>query len=93
MKTRSVWQCDADGYLIGRATADESPLEPNLYLIPAGAVDVKPPHPLPDGRQWRWDGRAWAAVPARPPVRVLSPEERLAAFLRDNPDIKQMIGS
>lgn len=91
MKSKTVWQCDSAGYLIGRTVADESPLEPGTYLIPSGAVTVKPPHPLTDNQEWWWDGKAWQAVDARPLVPVLTPAERLAAFLKANPDVSALI--
>lgn len=36
-------QLDADGYFIGGVVADESPLEPGVFLIPGGAIDIEPP--------------------------------------------------
>lgn len=91
MKTKTVWQCDENGYLIGRTVADESPLEPGHFLIPAGAVAVKPPYAASGRREWRWDGHQWQEVPTRPAVPVPTAEERLAAFLRANPDIRDMM--
>ncbi len=93
MKTMIAWQCDADGYLLGRTVADESPLEPGVFLIPAGAVMTKPPYSAPAKAEWRWSGSAWELVAARPPMRTLTPEDRLAAFLRDNPDVSALISS
>lgn len=40
---RIVYQANADGYYIGTAEADESPLEPGVYLIPAGCIETPPP--------------------------------------------------
>ncbi|MBH1623377.1 hypothetical protein I5U15_12570 [Stenotrophomonas maltophilia] len=91
MKTKTVWQCDSNGYLVGPTVADESPLESGTYLIPAGAVTVKPPHLLTSKQEWRWDGKVWQAVDARPPVPVLTPAQRLAEFLKANPDVNALI--
>lgn len=91
MKTKTVWQLDASGYLIGKAVADESPLEPGVYLIPAGAVTTKPPHALTAKQEWRWLDGAWTAVDARPTPAPAPPELRLAEFLKANPDISALL--
>jgi hypothetical protein len=45
MQTKTVFQLDEDGFLIGVAVADESPLEEGVFLLPAGCVEVEPlPH-------------------------------------------------
>lgn len=63
-----VSQLDADGYFVGEATADESPLEPGVFLIPGGAVDTEPPKEFP-GQRCKWTGSKWAYedIPAPPP--------------------------
>ena len=52
---KQVIQLDADGYFAGLTTTDESPLEPGVLLIPAGAVDVPVPTIL-EGQRAKWDG-------------------------------------
>lgn len=37
-----VSQLDGAGFLVGPAVADPSPLEPNVFLMPGGCVDVPP---------------------------------------------------
>lgn len=91
MKTKLVWQCDDAGYLIGRAVADESPLEPGVFLIPFGAVATKPPHSLTAKQEWRWLAGAWKVVDARPTPAPSPPEQRLADFLKANPDITALL--
>ena len=49
------WQT---GALLGEGLADESPLEPGVWLIPAQATDVVPPEPL-EGHQVVWTGEEW----------------------------------
>ena len=62
-----VSQLDADGYFVGLTAADESPLEPGVFLIPGGAVDVEPPV-IPDGHRARWsNGWAVEAIPQPEP--------------------------
>jgi len=58
-----ISQLNADGYFVGTATADESPLEPGVFLIPGGAVDMAPPD-LQPGKVYkpRSDGSGWVAV-------------------------------
>lgn len=62
-----VSQLDADGYFVGLTAADESPLEPGVFLIPGGAVDAEPPV-VPDGHRARWsNGWAFEAIPQPEP--------------------------
>ena len=74
-----VSQLDADGYFVGLVTADESPLESGVFLIPGGAVDVEPPV-VPDGHRARWsNGWAVEAIPQPepeppPPPPVVIPQ-------------------
>ena len=64
MKKKTIPQLDAAGYFIGLTVADESPLEPGVFLLPAGAVDTAPPN-VPEGQRAKWTGAAWAleAIP------------------------------
>lgn len=70
---KTVSQLDARGYFVGAAIADESPLEPGVYLIPGGAIDVPPPT-VPQGMVALRQGNSWAFVlppeapEATPPV-------------------------
>lgn len=52
---KQVLQLDSDGYLVGLTFADESPLEPGVYLIPAGCVEMDEPI-VPTGKKARWMG-------------------------------------
>ncbi|OMO42142.1 hypothetical protein BWP19_00920 [Stenotrophomonas maltophilia] len=65
MRTKRVWQCDASGNLLGATVAGESPLEPGVFLIPADAVETKPPYPLSGTQQWRWVRGSWVEVDVR----------------------------
>lgn len=61
-----VYQTDATGRFLGETLADQSPLEPGVYLIPAGCVEVAPPVPLA-GHVAIWQGAAWAQVELQAP--------------------------
>lgn len=53
MSSITVYQLDAAGVYVGTTTADESPLEPGVYLIPGGCVQVAPPPKPNDGKVYR----------------------------------------
>jgi hypothetical protein len=52
---KTVIQLDHDGYYSGTTIADESPLEPNVFLMPAGTIDASIPSIL-DGKRAKWNG-------------------------------------
>lgn len=63
---KQVVQLDEDGYFFGMATADESPLEPGVLLIPGRCIDVAAPV-VPSGKRAKWDG-AWVFEDIPQPV-------------------------
>ena len=52
---KQVIQLDEQQYFIGVTVADESPLEPGVFLFPAGTIDAPVPD-VPNGKRARWDG-------------------------------------
>lgn len=80
MTTKPVVQLDHDGYFIGSTVADESPLEPDVFLIPARCVDAPAPI-VPPGKRAKWNGYGFDLedVPAAPEVHVPTLEELKAA--------------
>lgn len=74
-----VSQLDASGLLIGPAEADESPLEPGVFLLPGGCVDL-PPIEAPIGMRARFvEGRfVLESVPASAPPEPISAAEVVA---------------
>lgn len=46
------------GKSLGIEFAQESPLEPGVFLLPAGATFVEPPQ-APEGKQAVWGGASW----------------------------------
>lgn len=62
MATKTVYQTDFNGVYVGPVEADESPLEPGVFLIPARCVQTAPP--APGAHQWpAWSNGAWGTVP------------------------------
>lgn len=53
-----VYQTNPDGVFVGATEADESPLEPGVFHIPAGCTDREPP-PIPTGQIARLVGDDW----------------------------------
>ncbi|MDW9473478.1 hypothetical protein CN100_01190 [Sinorhizobium meliloti] len=55
----------------GSSEADESPLEPGVYLIPAYATEIAPPEFIP-GHIFKWAGSAWVAeaIPSQPSIHM-----------------------
>lgn len=60
--TKTVYQTDTFGLFIGEVQARESPLEPGIYLIPAGCVETPPP--AAEAKTVAvWSVDAWVLVP------------------------------
>jgi len=53
-----VYQTNQDGVFLYVTTADQDPMDPNNWLIPAGCVEVEPPS-VAENQLARWDGAAW----------------------------------
>ena len=86
MTTKQVSQLDAAGYFVGVTVADESPLEPGVFLLPAGAVDAPAPV-IPEGQRAKWEG-AWVfedvpqpePEPGPDPVELTYAEKRAMEY-------------
>lgn len=88
---KTVYQTDRAGLYTGPTTADPSPLEPGIWLMPAGAVETPPPQTWPEEQWPRWNGSAWELI-TRPSIAAAqTAAEKLAAFLAANPDVAAMI--
>ena len=61
MTDKLVYQTDHLGMFIGTTEADESPLEPGVYLIPGGCVETPPPA-APEHQVACWNGEIWQLV-------------------------------
>lgn len=92
MTTKIVYQYDIAGMFTGETEADESPLEPGVFLIPARCVEVEPP--AYSGDQWpRWNGAKWELISVSPANdnQPASPVDKLRDFLMANPDVAELI--
>lgn len=94
MKTKPVYQYDLAGLFVGQTEADESPLEPGVFLIPARCVEVEPPEF--SGDHWpRWNGAKWELIEVSPANdnQPASPVDKLRDFLNANPDVAALISA
>ncbi len=59
--TKTVYQTDVSGLFVAEVQARESPLEPSVYMIPAGCVEVPPP--IAEAKKAAvWMADAWTLV-------------------------------
>lgn len=58
MLTKTVYQTNHLGLYVGPVLADESPLEPGVFLMPGGCVEVAPPE-APENKIQYWNGKRW----------------------------------
>lgn len=87
------------GVFLGQGVADESPLEPGVWLIPASATDEPPPE-VSDGLEAVMTEVGWQLqaipepepAPIPEPVPALTPAEKLAAAGLSVDDLKELLG-
>lgn len=89
----NAYQFDHAGLFVGIAEADESPLEPGVYLLPARCTLVAPPTNIPDDQWPRWNGAEWQLVTRPQPAAANNndPVAKLQAFLAANPDVAALL--
>lgn len=80
MTYKIVSQLDAEGYFIGEAVAQESPLEPGVFLIPGGAVDVSPPQ-LNSSKRLRFVHGQWNEISITPDPEPVKTEQQIQRTL------------
>jgi hypothetical protein len=68
---KTVVQLNQQGYYTGLTVADESPLEPGVYLMPAGTTDAAQPD-IPENHLARWVDNNWTFEPI-PSVALTEP--------------------
>lgn len=80
MNEKTISQLDENQYFIGPTVAEESPLEPGIYLVPAGAVDFSPPE-VPSGKRAKFTGQGFLIedipVPPTPVPPVPTKDETI----------------
>lgn len=95
MKQKPVYQYDLAGRYIGTSMADESPLEPDVFLLPARTTEIEPParETWAEGTWPRWTGTEWALTGLnKGPAPAEDPLSKLQRFLAANPDVAAAIG-
>jgi hypothetical protein len=60
---KTVCQLDDFGFFVKTTEADESPLEPGVFLVPGRCVDAAPPDTSAPRTAHLWGGAAWQPVP------------------------------
>lgn len=90
MGNNIAYQLDKAGNLIGQTIADESPLEPGIYLVPAGCTLTPPPDSGQDGKWPRFNGTTWDMV-TKPTHQADDPLAKLQAFLEQNKDVAELL--
>ena len=74
MNQKIVSQLDAEGYFVCPTFADESPLEPGVFLLPGGAIDKEPPKTIEEGKRYRPWGSGWRSEDIPQPDTEPTPE-------------------
>lgn len=87
---KMVSQLNHEGYYVGQVTADESPLESGVFLMPGGSIDMSPPALIEEGKRYRIVEGRWAAEDIPNPSLAAPPEsltkEQLEAAARARRD-------
>lgn len=96
MRKKVVSQLDAAGLYVGECETTTSPLDPDVWLMPAGCVDVAPPD-IPEGQQARLVNGVFVLepvpVPEVPEVYVPTQAELITATRRKAADLRLPIAS
>ncbi len=101
MTQKLVSQLDGSGFFVALTVADESPLEPGVWLMPARTVSALPPGhenaqgvfvpSWEDGKWPLWNGSAFVLVDRQEIESGPSPTEKLRLFLSQNPDVAALV--
>lgn len=91
MTEKTVYQCDRAGMYVSQVIADQSPKEPGVFLIPAGCTEIAPPETWPEDQWPRFNGLGWDLVPKPKLAESMTPEQKLAEFLQNNPDVMNLV--
>lgn len=83
MPSKTVYRIDNHNIYRGPSTLDESdlsPLQPGVWLIPAGCVEAQPPA-IPKGQRAVYNGADWDLVDEPEPTAEPEQEPELAEML------------
>jgi hypothetical protein len=89
--SKPAYQLNRAGLLAGETEADESPLEPGVWMVPAGCTLVAPPATWPEDKWPRFNGTGWDFVTKPAPANDNDPVAKLQAFLASNPDVAALL--
>lgn len=63
-KTKPVCQLDAAGFYLRQTVADQDPMQPENWLMPAGCIDANPPEQKQGfAAQWQPETQTWFYLP------------------------------
>lgn len=88
-----AFQFDNAGFYLNETEADESPLEPGVFLLPARCTFTAPPKDAPQDKWPRWNGVEWTLANKPRRAETGGPVAKLAAFLVNNPDVAAMLNN
>ncbi|HAV5431519.1 TPA: phage tail protein [Acinetobacter baumannii] len=91
MQEKTVYQFNSSGLYVCKTTADKSPREENVFLLPANSTETAPPDSWPDDVWPRWNGFQWDLIPKPEVPESMTAAEKLAEFLQNNPDVQSLI--
>lgn len=91
MSFKTVYQLDEKGFYLGETDAQESPLEPGVFLMPGGCVDKAPPKCkaglVPkynfDTNKWEKVKEELTVVDNKGVVSLISPDEAARKWRND----------
>lgn len=94
--TQPAYQFDRAGLFLFETVSHESPLEPGVFLVPAGCTLTPPPADVPAGQWPRFTGNTWQLVTRPQPATEATAEDpvaKLKSFLEQNPDVAALLGN
>lgn len=80
--SKIVYQFDEKGFYLYPTEADESPLEPGVYLFPRNTTEIKPPT-VTGNQKAKWNGKTWIIET----FDSFDPANKIIDFFLKNPDV------